>query len=74
MRFFKSVLIGLVSGLAAVVIWILLKVALSVQLTAGAGGIGFVISEIEILVAAIVGYCAGFLWYRRSKRSRPKAT
>jgi UDP-N-acetylmuramyl pentapeptide phosphotransferase/UDP-N-acetylglucosamine-1-phosphate transferase len=71
MRFFKSVLIGLVSGLAAVVVWTLLKIALSVQLTAGAGGIGFVISEIEILVAAIVGYCAGFFWYRRAKQSKP---
>ena len=74
MRFFKSVLIGLVSGLAAVVIWVVLKVALSVELTAGSGGIGFVISDFEILVAAIAGYCAGFFWYRRPGRSRPSRT
>ena len=74
MRFFKSVLIGLVSGLAAVVAWILVKAALSVQIAEGASAISFGISEIEILVAAIAGYCAGFFWYRRPGRSRPSRT
>ena len=74
MNFFKSVLIGLVAGLAAVVVWIVLKIALSIQFTAGSGGMGFVISEIEILLAAVVGYCAGFFWYRRSKRQKPRPT
>jgi hypothetical protein len=70
MSFFKSVLVGVFAGLAAVVVWVLVKAGLSLNLGVGAGSIGFVISEVEILVAAIAGYCAGYFWYRRSKRSR----
>jgi hypothetical protein len=33
------------------------------------GAVGFVISDFEIVLAAIAGYCAGFFW--RQRRSRP---
>ena len=69
MSVFKSVLVGVFAGLAAVVLWVLVKAALSLHLGVGAGSIGFAISDFEILLAAIAGYCAGFFWYRRSKQS-----
>ncbi len=58
MHFFKSVLIGLVAGLLAVVVWILMKIAWSMNIGGGAGvgSIGFYIGEFEVLLAAVAGY------------------
>ena len=71
MHFFKSVLIGLGGGLLAVVVWILVKIvwSMNVGVGAGVGSIGFFIGQLEVLLAAVAGYCAGFFWrYRRHRR------
>ncbi len=74
MAFFKSVLVGIIVGLVTAIAWILMKAALSMSISegvgsgAGVGSVGFAISEFEILLAAIVGYCAGFWQYRRRRR------
>jgi hypothetical protein len=68
-RVLNSVLIGMVAALAAVILWLLAKTVLSVSVGEGVGAVGFVISDFEIVLAAIAGYCAGFFW--RQRRSRP---
>jgi hypothetical protein len=66
---FKSVLIGGVAAAAAIVVWVAAKAAVSLQIGEGVGSMGFAISNLDITLAAVAGYCVGFfLWQRWSKR------
>ena len=73
----KSVLFGLVTALTAVVLWIVVTFVLPIWIpflvfrfsSAGIGGATATISSGSLLIAALVGFAAGFSWrYRRLSR------
>ena len=70
MTYAKSILVGILTALLAVVIVVLamLRVWMSVGDGSGDGGMYLSISSWQILLAALVGFAAGF-WFtlRRSK-------
>ena len=70
MTYAKSILVGILTALVAVVIVVLamLRVWMSVGDGSGDGGMYLSISSWQILLAAVVGFAAGF-WFtlRRSK-------
>jgi hypothetical protein len=83
MPYFKSVIVGIVAALIAVVIWVLAVFILPVFLPfvfseftgnggMGASGIGASVESGSILAVALVGFLAGFVWYFR-KVSRFRA-
>ena len=75
MLYINSALIGILCAIAAVVGWLLIKTALSTSIGEGAGAIGFVISDLEILLVAIVGAAAGFTWrLRRARRIQDRTS
>ena len=65
----KSLFIGVLAGVLTVVAWLVLKTALSVRIGEGAGAMGFVTSDIELVAVAVVGYCLGFFVHRRRQRA-----
>ena len=72
MRYFKSVIVGLVAAVVAVVMWVavlvlpvLLPLLLHVTGT-GSGGVGFTSDSGSMLAVALVGFLAGFVWNLRS--------
>ena len=70
MTYAKSILVGILTALLAVVIVVLamLRVWMSVGDGSGDGGMYLSINSWQILLAALVGFAAGF-WFtlRRSK-------
>jgi hypothetical protein len=79
MRYFKSVVVGLVTALIASVIWVLFRematrVEISRQIAASGGsGIGavVVVTEASVLAAALMGFVVGFFWnFRRAPTVR----
>lgn len=70
MTYAKSILVGILTALVAVVIVVLamLRVWMSVGDGSGDGGMYLSINSWQILLAALVGFAAGF-WFtlRRSK-------
>lgn len=78
MIYVKSVLAGIAGALLASIGWIvvsfILPIAVPILLSRfsneGAGGSGAVIGSGSILLAALLGFIAGFYWqFRRAKKS-----
>ena len=75
MLYVNSALTGILMGIVAVVGWLLIKTALSTSIGEGAGAMGFVISDLEMLLVAAVGFAAGFTWrMRRSRRTQNRTS
>lgn len=66
--YFKSTLVGIITALLAVIIVVL--VMLRVWMSDGAGGIFISFSTSQLLIAALVGFAAGFWFSRRRSRVR----
>jgi hypothetical protein len=69
MTYFTSMLIGIITALLAVVIVVFAMVR--VEMSEGSGAMFISISSWQILVAAFVGFVAGFWFSRRRSRARP---
>ena len=68
MTYVKSTLIGIVTALLAVIIVVLAMLRLEVS--EGSGAMFVSISSWQILLAALVGFSAGFGFMRRRSRAR----
>lgn len=69
MTYLKSALVGIVTALIAVIIVVLAMLRL--WMAEGSGGIFIAFSEWQILLAALVGFAAGFWFMLRRSRARP---
>ena len=69
MTYLKSALVGIVTALIAVIILVLAMLRL--WMSEGSGGIFIAFSEWQILLAALVGFAAGFGFMLRRSRARP---
>lgn len=79
MMYLKSILVGIVAAIAASVLWILTVFVMPILLPflmsrvtgSGSAGAGASVGSGSVLVAALVGFGAGFYWHlRRFSRSR----
>lgn len=62
MRLFKSLLIGAIAAAVVVVLWVLVSLfrAFHMQSGEGSGGIGLVIMDYQLYLAALLGFALGF--------------
>ncbi len=75
MLYVNSALTGILTGIAAVVGWLLIKTALSTSIGEGVGAISFGFSDLEIMLVAIAGFAAGFTWrLRRARRIQSRTS
>jgi hypothetical protein len=79
--YLKCTLVGIVTALAASVIWIAAMLVLPIAApflisrlfgTDGAGGAGAAVGSSSILFAALVGFIAGFYWQFRRANTSPR--
>ena len=72
--YFKSVLVGIGTAVAAVLMWIIATLVVPIAAPflisrftgdGGAGGAGAMVSSGSILLVAIAGFVAGFYWQLR---------
>ena len=68
MIYLKSILVGLVASVVAVVVWVLIVVILSLSVNEGGGSLGFIIMSRDIYIAAIFGFMMGCYWRFRHLR------
>jgi hypothetical protein len=68
MTYVKSTLVGIVTALLAVAIVVLAMLRLEVS--EGSGAMFVSISSWQVLLAALVGFLAGFWFMRRRSRAR----
>ena len=83
MAYLKCALVGIATGVAAVVIWAILRLALAVlpiaasgsgglaSVSGGVAGAAVVVGVPQILLASIVGFALGFYLMWRRQRARP---
>jgi apolipoprotein N-acyltransferase len=77
--YLKCTLVGIMTALAASVIWIAAMLVLPIAApflisrifgTSGAGGAGAAVTSGSIMFAGLVGFIAGFYWqFRRANKS-----
>jgi hypothetical protein len=74
MIYIKSVVVGVVTAIAAVLLYalalfayfVLLPIVAEWSTATGSGGIGIVVSSGPVLGVALVGFVVGFYWKLRS--------
>jgi hypothetical protein len=81
MKVFKSALSGIAGAIIAVLLWVLVALVLPIELpmlmsriTGEGGASGAVITSDSMLLAALVGFAAGFYWRFRKPRGGPRLT
>lgn len=85
MAYLKCAAVGIVTGVAAVLIWVILRVGLVVlpiiapggsgglaSVSGGVSGSAVILGVPQILVAGVIGFALGFYLMRRRQRARER--
>jgi hypothetical protein len=80
MRYMKATVVGIVSGLLLAILWVLAAIWVPIYAAMflsqlrheGAGGGAAYVGSGSVMLAAFVGFAAGFYWtVRRARHRRP---